>query len=438
MLRSFHIFFPVMAVFLLLISGMGFALGAEQGDDPDGPLTESQRLTEIIHLLNEAEAALAADRLTIPAGRNAHEAYLRILALDPGNLAAQGGLERIVRRYVDLALEALGRGNQDEARALLRRGEGVVPDFHALAVVRERLEDLVVVDGPGTADSDDDVSVVQDGRGLITDVTDENADQTGWLTVTQEQGGQADRHANEPFRPGDVWTDPDTGMEFVWVPEGCFQMGCGPWAEPCRVNETPAHEVCLSGFWMGQYEVTQAQWMLVMGDNPSRFQGADNPVDGVSWYMAQEFIQRLNSRGGISGFRLPSEAQWEYACRGGGSEEGYCGGDDVHSLAWHAGNSGARPHPVGQMSPNALGLYDMSGNVAEWCEDVYDVRTYSRPGPVQDPVHDPVTLRGEDADRVFRGGSWATPTWGTRSAFRGRNTPGLSYSAVGLRLVKLP
>jgi hypothetical protein len=147
-------------------------------------------------------------------------------------------------------------------------------------------------------------------------------------------------------RAGDTWTDPVTGMVFVWVSGGCYQMGCGSWTSNCSGDESPVHEVCVDGFWMGQTEVTQGQWQRVMGDNPSYFKKGDQyPVECVSWEDAKEYILKLNSKG-IAKFRLPSEAEWEYAARSGGKAEKYSGGGDLDSVAWYDGNSGKSTHPV--------------------------------------------------------------------------------------------
>ncbi|MBF0161416.1 MAG: formylglycine-generating enzyme family protein, partial [Magnetococcales bacterium] len=161
------------------------------------------------------------------------------------------------------------------------------------------------------------------------------------------------------------------GMAFVWVPGGTFQMGCGPWTDECtEAWEKPVHEVTLSGFWLGEREVTQGEWRAVMGLNPSSFSscGDDCPVEQVSWEDAQRFIQKLNARGeGM--YRLPTEAEWEYGCRSAGKAEKYAGGGDLEGRAWYHKNSNRTPHPVGRRVANGLGLLDMSGNLYEW---VYD------------------------------------------------------------------
>ena len=175
-------------------------------------------------------------------------------------------------------------------------------------------------------------------------------------------------------------------------------------------------------FYLGKYLVTQEQWEAVMGNNPSRFKGPKNPVETVSWDDCQQFLDKLNAKVGVRGgkFQLPTEAQWEYACRAG-STTTYCFGDDESGLgeyAWYATNSGGRTHPVGEKKPNAWGLYDMHGNVWEWCQDWYDGSYYAN-SPTDDPTG-PTT----GSSRVFRGGSWRERARGCRSALRVASCPG--------------
>ena len=200
--------------------------------------------------------------------------------------------------------------------------------------------------------------------------------------------------------PGDTWTDPVTGMVFVWVPGGCYDMGCGDWTDTCGSDEFPVHEVCVDGFWIGKYEVTQGQWQQIMGSNPSYFKSGDNyPVERVRWVDCQEFIVALNSQSGDT-FRFPTEAEWEYAARSGGREEKYAGGDELDSLAWYGSNSGSHTHEAGTKAPNGLGIYDMSGNVWEWCSDRYASDYYSV-SPRDNPQGST-----SGTSRVIRGGSW--------------------------------
>jgi hypothetical protein len=158
------------------------------------------------------------------------------------------------------------------------------------------------------------------------------------------------------------------------VAGGTFLMGDGGTQD----NEKPAHKVKLSSFEIGVYEVTQREWQAVMGSNPSSFKCPDCPVETVSWEDVQKYIRKLNQLTG-SNFRLPTEAEWEYAARGGNSQDPYtyAGSNSLSSYGWYDHNSGSKTHPVGQKRPNGLGLYDMSGNVWEWCSDWYDSDYYS-------------------------------------------------------------
>jgi formylglycine-generating enzyme required for sulfatase activity len=233
-------------------------------------------------------------------------------------------------------------------------------------------------------------------------------------------------------KAGDIWTDPVTGMVFVWVPGDCYQMGCGYWTSNCSEDENPVHEVCLDGFWMGQTEVTQGQWQRVMGSNPSSFQKGDNhPVEKVSWDDTKEYIRKLNSKGSAK-FRLPSEAEWEYAARSGGKAEKYSGGGDLDSLAWHDGNSGKSTHPVKTKKGNGLGIYDMSGNVYEWCEDIYIADIYGKSNK-KNPIYS-----SGGPDRVIRGGSWYIAPVLVRCANRYSNVPSDRNAGVGFRLLRMP
>jgi|GEM_PF-555864 len=224
-----------------------------------------------------------------------------------------------------------------------------------------------------------------------------------------------------------IFTDPVTNMEFVWVPGGCFQMG----SNDGDSDEKPVHKVCVDGFWIGKYEVTQGQWQRLMGNNPSHFKkGDDYPVEKVYWNDVQKFIRKLNSHGN-GNFRLPTEAEWEYACRSGGKNEKYSGGEDVDRVAWYMSNSVSSTHRVGTKAPNGLGLYDMSGNVWEWCQHWYGKDYYS-----QSPRNNPQGPSG-GSWRVFRGGSWSGGPRYVRCALRNGRDPGIRRDDLGFRLVRL-
>ncbi len=233
-------------------------------------------------------------------------------------------------------------------------------------------------------------------------------------------------------RPPKTFTS-SIGMEFVLIPAGRFTMG-SPQHEAGRFsNEGPQHEVEISrAFYMGKYEVTQGQWRAVMGNNPSRFQscGDDCPVEQVSWDDAQEFIRTLNAKEGEEKYRLPTEAEWEYACRAG-SRSAYAFGGDAGRLgeyAWYGGNCGQKTHPVGQKGPNVWGLYDMHGNVWEWCQDWYG--KYAS-GFATDPAGP-----GGGAGRAYRGGSCARAPRNLRCANRNNNPPGNRNNNIGFRLIR--
>ncbi|MCF8104719.1 MAG: SUMF1/EgtB/PvdO family nonheme iron enzyme [Desulfohalobiaceae bacterium] len=226
------------------------------------------------------------------------------------------------------------------------------------------------------------------------------------------------------------WTEPETGLEFVRIPSGCFQMGCGEWAAGCDADESPVHRVCVREFWMSRHEVTQGVWLRLMGQNPSRFQkGERYPVEQVSWDMAQDFIQAFSIAETAVRPRLPTEAEWEFAARGGGKEAIYAGGRDISALGWYTGNSRGSTHPVGKKQANPLGLYDMSGNVWEWCLDAYQPNEYKK-GEPDNPVSADKPLF-----RVRRGGDWTSEKHKLRTLYRGRYPPDLQFESNGLRVV---
>jgi formylglycine-generating enzyme required for sulfatase activity len=231
------------------------------------------------------------------------------------------------------------------------------------------------------------------------------------------------------------WRESATGMEFVWVAGGCYQMGCGAWANSCDNDERPIHEVCLDGFWMGKTEVTQAQWKKVMGNlHPNSWGGENCPVEWASWQEVQEFVRKLRQLNGNQFlFRLPTEAEWEYGCRSGGKPENYAGGSNADSLAWYVKNSGRQIKPVGTKTANSLGLFDMSGNTAEWTQDTYDPSAYSK-----HQRHNPL-LTMDGPYRVVRGGGYVFSLRGVRCGNRFSNfDPITPYGMIGFRVVRSP
>ncbi|GAB0057918.1 Hercynine oxygenase [Candidatus Magnetaquicoccaceae bacterium FCR-1] len=254
------------------------------------------------------------------------------------------------------------------------------------------------------------------------------------------KGAVAPRFSKNP-KLGDEWRCPVTGMVFLWIPGGIFMMG-----NDKTYDAKPRHEVELDGFWMGKYPVTQGEWQKVMQSNPSKYKKGDlYPVESVLWDDVQRFIAELN-RQVDDKYRLPTEAEWEYACRAG-SQAAYCFGDDEDKLGKYAvycSNSGAKwvgigkgrsltqdgLNEVGTKKPNAWGLHDMHGNVWEWCQDWYDKDYYAN-SPRRNP-------RGPDEgySRVNRGGCWGSNPAYVRSAYRRCNTPDARYGNLGFRLAR--
>ena len=214
-------------------------------------------------------------------------------------------------------------------------------------------------------------------------------------------------------------------IDMVRVEAGTFVMGT---AESYK-DEIPTHQVTLTNdYYIGKYEVTQALWQAVMGNNPSNFKGENLPVENVSWKDCQEFLSKLNNTTGKT-FRLPTEAEWEYAARGGKKSRGYqySGSSNLSDVAWYEDNSGNKTHDVGSKQANELGIYDMSGNVWEWCQDKY--------GKYSSSSQTNPTGANSGSKRVIRGGSWEIIDWGCRSSCRYGNTPDDRGNSFGLRLV---
>jgi len=218
-------------------------------------------------------------------------------------------------------------------------------------------------------------------------------------------------------------------LEMVFVKGGTFTMGCTSEQDSdCETNEKPAHQVTLSDFYVGKHEVTQAQWQAIMGSNPSSLKGNKFPVESVSWNDIQEFIKKLNAKTGLT-YCLPTEAEWEYAARGGNKSKGYkySGSNLINDIAWHDNNSDSLPHSVGTKLPNELGVYDMSGNVWEWCQDWYgNYSSNSQTNPQG-------SLNG--TGRVLRGGSGAVSSENCRVSYRNGVNPYDRYASCGFRLV---
>ena len=265
----------------------------------------------------------------------------------------------------------------------------------------------------------------------------------GGATRQAQGAGQAQAALEtKPVRQGTKgadFRDGKTGVEMVFVAGGTFAMGCTGDQINCGDDEKPARDVTLGDFYIGRYEVTQKQWKAVMGNNPSAFMGDSLPVDKVNWAEAQDFIAELNKLTGKK-YRLPTEAEWEYAARGGNKSRGYrySGSSIIDKVAWYKENShvyegyGSRgkTHPAGGKQPNELGICDMSGNVWEWVGDWSG--SYESAG-LANPAGPP-----SGSDRAIRGGGWGSEAQGCRVSVRGANAPDHRGGDLGFRLALDP
>ena len=246
----------------------------------------------------------------------------------------------------------------------------------------------------------------------------------GLITAVASDTVAADSTVAEPARP--QHNLPEIAM--VYVSGGTFTMGAtSEQGSDAYDDEKPAHSVTLSGYYIGKYEVTQELWEAVMGSNPSHFKGDNLPVEQVSWNDVQEFLRKLNAMTGKR-YRLPTEAEWEFAARGGNSSRGYkySGSNSIGNVAWYGDNSGSRTHAVGTKSPNELGIYDMSGNVREWCQDWFGSYSSSSQRNPKGP--------NSGSNRVNRGGCWFLDACGCRVSLRGSCTPDDRGNGLGFRL----
>ena len=248
----------------------------------------------------------------------------------------------------------------------------------------------------------------------------------------------------QPSQPTPIPPQVNTPQNMVCVEGGTFLMGSERYD-----NEKPVHEVKVSSFYMGKYEVAQEEYQDVMGSNPSDFRGNNRPVENVSWYKAVEYCNRLSKKEGLTpcysgsgdnitcnwnanGYRLPTEAEWEYAARGGINKDDYIysGSNDINEVAWYIKNSWRKTHNVGTKKANSLGIYDMSGNVDEWCWDWYDEAYYSK-----SPRNNP-TGTSAGADRVVHGGYWYDVSVRCAVFYRSHGNQGLRQDNIGFRVVR--
>lgn len=318
---------------------------------------------------------------------------------------AKQAVAKAIANKENAAIEAFQKGRYDEAAKLFQELVTLDPKnplaWHFLGQAREQRGDI-----PGAKEAYNKVLEIQP-TGQVAEKT------KGYLSRL----------------PGEK--DCNDCPEMVTLPAGSFSMG----ANNGESDEKPTHNVSVAAFAMGKYEVTQGQWKAVMGSNPSQFKncGDNCPVENVSWDDAQAFIQKLNAKTGKQ-YRLPSEAEWEYACRAGAQQE-YCGSDNIDAVAWYGayadpvGNSAKTTNRVGQKQANAWGLYDMSGNVWEWVEDRYHDNYNGAPT-------DGSAWQGDSANRVLRGGSWDSVPQNARAAIRNGFKAALRVNYIGFRLAR--
>ena len=249
------------------------------------------------------------------------------------------------------------------------------------------------------------------------------SDVTALVNLIINGGGESE-FKNRTFTVNGV------SFEMIAVEGGTFTMGAtSEQGSDAYDDEKPAHQVTLSSYYIGKTEVTQELWQAVMGSNPSKFSGTNLPVEKVSWEDCQSFVIKLNELTGKN-FRLPTEAEWEYAARGGNKSNGFkfSGGNNIAEVAWYSENGNKISHPVATKAPNELGIYDMSGNVWEWCSDWYSSSYYSfssRSNP---------TGPDSGSNRVLRGGGWGNNSRQCRVSNRSYSPPTYRDSYLGLRL----
>jgi formylglycine-generating enzyme required for sulfatase activity len=365
------------------------------------------------------------------------------LNLRPGedwDLAIDKALYGCARFLIVLSPAAVeSREVRGELRTALDENKPIVPVIRQACQIPRQLRTIQHID-VSSSGLDDETHITQ-----LIEVLGDGQLATPSLLVTsvdvaapqaQEEPHQSDilQPLQDPA-PSAILTPTfrnSIGMDFVLIPAGKLYMG----SENGEEHEKPVHRVYISRpFYLGKYQVTQGQWEAVMGSNPSHFTGDPNrPVKNVSWNDTQEFLQRLGEKEKGYLYRLPTEAEWEYAARAGKWTE-YCFGDDPQLLrkyAWYDENSGGTTHPVGQLKPNVWGLYDMHGNVWEWVQDWFEEMYYQK-SSTDDPQGP-----ADGQFRVLRGGSYLDDARLARCAYRSRDFPDLVLDHYGFRVVVLP
>ncbi len=353
-----------------------------------------------------------------PTGRYVGEAW--------ACLEQQLGLERAARRLVQQGLAAVGYepgpadglfgGGTTRTRQAIRAWQAAKGMTETGYLTREQADTLMAL-GQEAAEARRAAQAA--------------AEREARAEAARQRRATDETQAAQRQRSGSERVIAQIDAQLVRVAGGTFTMGCTREQTDCYDAEKPAHSVRVGSFEISRYEVTQEVWAAVMGENPSHFTNCPQcPVEQVSWDEVQEFLRTLNTRGGR--YRLPSEAEWEYTARGGqrNQEYQYVGSDSLDTVAWYRDNSGTRTHPVGQKQANALGLYDLSGNVWEWVQDCWNASYAGAPSNGQ------AWEQGECGNRVLRGGSWIGPPRYLRPAMRSMYTADDRSSAFGFRIAR--
>ena len=317
------------------------------------------------------------------------------------------------------------RGNNGVAKTILPVGQ------HSYIVACDGYEsEEGMVKLKASAPSNLQITLIREsvGAGIVNQQQSENQQLSNTYVASSSNNSSGSPSVASGSNAISIPVKDGISIEMVKVEAGTFMMGATSEMKDPYDDEKPVHQVTLTNdYYMGKYEVPQALWEAVMGSNPSEYKGDNLPVEMVSWNDCQEFISKLNSLTGRK-FRLPTEAEWEYAARGGKRSRGYqySGNSNISDVAWYDGNSGSKPHPVGTKQANELGIYDMSGNVYEWCSDWYG--SYSSSSQTNPTGADSGSFR------VFRGGGWGIYARGCRLSYRYIFTPDDRRSYLGLRL----
>ena len=317
------------------------------------------------------------------------------------------------------------RGNNGVAKTTLPVGQ------HSFVVFCDGYEsEEGTVKLKASAPSNLQITLIKEsvGAGIVNQQQSENQQSSNTYVASSSNNSSGSPSVASGSNAISIPVKNGISIEMVKVEAGTFMMGATSEMQDPYRWEKPVHQVTLTNdYYMGKYEVTQALWEAVMGSNPSYFKGDNLPVETVSWNDCQEFISKLNSLTGRK-FRLSTEAEWEYAARGGKKSRSYqySGSSNISDVAWYDGNSGSKTHPVGTKQANELGIYDMTGNVWEWCQDWYG--SYSSSSQTNP------TGAVSGAHRVYRGGSWDFYAGRCRLSYRRYGTPDYRNSILGLRL----